>query len=81
LFILIPLAFLLNRYLVQGILHLDTLFETALFTLLVLPPPFIIPLYTSPELADKEKEYINNTLTMHTLISIIVFSLYFVINS
>lgn len=78
--ILIPLALILNIYVIRGLLQLAPLFETALFTLLILPPPFIIPLYTGSNLGIAEKQYINNVLTIHTIISVVVFIIYFVIN-
>ncbi len=58
--ILIPLVLIVNNYLIRGLLQLERSFEVALFTLLVLPPPFIIPLYTGPDLNTEEKQYINN---------------------
>jgi predicted permease len=78
--LLIPLALLLNVYLIRGILQLEPLFEAALFTLFILPPPFIIPLYIRPNLSD-EKRYINNVLTVHTVVSIAVYAVYFVVSS
>jgi malate permease and related proteins len=78
--ILIPLALLVNAYLVHGLLHLDKTFEAGLFTLLILPPPFIVPLYTRSDLGVQEKQYINNVLTLHTLISVAVFIIYFILN-
>jgi predicted permease len=78
--ILIPLALLVNALLIDGLLGLEPLFEAALFTLLVLPPPFIVPLYARPDLAVAEKQYINNTLTLHTVVSIGVYMVYFVMN-
>jgi predicted permease len=79
--ILIPLALFLNAYLLRGLLQLDKFFEIALFTLLILPPPFIIPLYARPDLDVEEKGYINNVLTVHTIISVGIFLVYFVVNS
>ncbi len=78
--ILLPLAFLLNHYLIRGALGLERGFEVALFTLLILPPPFIIPLYTRADLAKDEKRLINNTLMVYTVITIVIFSVYFVLN-
>ncbi len=78
--ILLPLALFLNVYLIHGLLHLEKLFEAALFTLLILPPPFIIPLYARSNLDIEEKQYINNTLTIHTIISVSIFIIYFVLN-
>jgi malate permease and related proteins len=78
--VLIPLALLLNVHLLRNLLQLDRLFEAALFTLLILPPPFIVPLYAPSNLGDEEKQYINNVLTIHTMISVTVFIIYFVMN-
>jgi len=77
--ILIPLALVLNVVLMRGLLDLEAEFEAALFTLLILPPPFIIPLYVRLDSAE-EKKYINNTLTFYTVISITIFTIYFMLN-
>jgi hypothetical protein len=78
--VLIPLALFLNVHLVRNFMQLDRLFEAGLFTLLILPPPFIVPLYAPSNLGDEEKQYINNVLTIHTMISVAVFITYFVMN-
>lgn len=78
--ILIPLVLIVNAFLIRGLLRLDTVFEAAMFTLLILPPPFIIPLYAGSNLNIEEKRYINNVLTIHTVISVIIFFVYFVMN-
>jgi predicted permease len=77
--ILLPLAFLLNTFLIRNVLGLGKAYETALFTLLVLPPPFIIPLFMRPEMLEEER-YVNNVLTLYTVVSIILFSAYFILN-
>jgi predicted permease len=75
--LLIPLALMLNHFLIRSSLGLEKIFETALFTLLILPPPFILPLYTRANLESEEKQYINNVLVLHTMISIGIFLVYF----
>jgi len=77
--ILLPLAFLLNTFLIRGLLDLPRAYEVALFTLLVLPPPFIIPLFMKPELLEEER-YVNNVLTLYTVVSIILFTAHFILN-
>jgi predicted permease len=79
LIILLPLAVLLSAILVARILDLNQYFQAAMFTLLILPPPFIIPLYMKPDLPD-EKRYVNNVLTVYTLVTILLFSVYFALN-
>jgi predicted permease len=78
--ILIPLALFLNVFLIRGLLQLERLFEVALFTLFILPPPFIVPLYVRQDIMADEKRYINNVLTIHTVISIAVYIVYLIAN-
>ncbi len=78
--IMIPLALVLNTYLIKNSLVLDKFFEIAIFTLLIMPPPFIVPLYASEKLETEEKRYINNVLTIHTVISVVIFLVYFILN-
>ncbi|NLX10709.1 MAG: hypothetical protein GXY36_13715 [Chloroflexi bacterium] len=77
--IVIPLALLLNAVLIRGLLGLGKPFEAGLFTLLILPPPFIIPLYMRPG-PSEERRYVNNTLTFHTVVSIVIYAVYFILN-
>lgn len=79
--IMIPLALVLNIYLIRNSLGLEKFFEIAMFTLLIMPPPFIIPLYASKTLDIEEKSYINNVLTVHTVISVVIFLVYFFLDS
>lgn len=78
--ILIPLALVLNIFLIRGLLQLERLFEVALFTLFILPPPFIVPLYVRQDITADEKRYINNVLTLHAVISIAVYIVYLIAN-
>ena len=41
----LALALLLNHFVVRAVLGLPPLVEAALFTLLILPPPFIVPIF------------------------------------
>ncbi len=78
--ILLPLAFLLSHFLIEGALGLERGFAIALFTILILPPPFIIPLYARADTPEDERRMINNTLMIYTIITIVLFSVYFVLN-
>jgi hypothetical protein len=77
--LLLPLALLLNVVLIRGLLGLEAPFEAALFTLLILPPPFIIPLYMRADAA-AERRAVNTTLTLYTAVSLAIFVVYFVFN-
>lgn len=77
--LLLPLAIILSAFVVQQLLGLNEYFQAAIFTLLILPPPFIIPLYMRPE-SSSEKRYVNNVLTIYTIFTILLFSTYFLLN-
>lgn len=72
--VLIILAFLINSIIINKMLGLDVIFQKALMTMFLLPPPFVIPLYMKDE--DKEdKVFISNTLALSTLFTILSFFL------
>lgn len=73
--IVLPLALILPPLLVGNLLDGNQYSQAALFTLLVLPPPFIIPLYMKPGLED-EQGYVNNVLSLYTLVSVMIFIVY-----
>lgn len=77
--VLLPVGAFLILGVVRGLLGLGRPFEAALFTLLVLPPPFIVPLYMPAGLED-EKRYVNNVLTLYTLVTVALFSLFLILN-
>ncbi len=74
--IVLALIFLINKFIIREFMGLPFAYEAALFTLFIAPPPFIIPLYMSDEDAD-EKGVINTTLTFYTIVSLILFVIYF----
>jgi len=77
--ILVPLALLLPVLLLDSLLDGSQYSQAALFTLLILPPPFIIPLYMKPDMPD-ERRYVNNVLSLYTVVSILLFVVYVMIN-
>jgi len=77
--ILIPLAIMINIVVLGNWLQLAPGFQIGLFTLMILPPPFIIPLYMRSGDED-ERIYVNNTLMVYTLASIVIFTIFFILN-
>lgn len=75
----IPAALLLNHFVIGGLLGLDKGFQAAFFTLLILPPPYILTLLMKQDLV-AEGHSVDNTLTLHTLVTIIVFIIYYAFN-
>ncbi len=77
--LIIPIIFLFNTYIIRDIFQLGQPFEIAVFTLFILPSPFIIPLFMKKGIT-KEREYINNVLAIQTIISVVIFSVYVILN-
>jgi len=70
------LAILLGDLVIVKIFGFDSGFKRALITLMILPPPFIMPLFIKTE-NQKEMQIVLNTLYLHTLVSLIVFTIIF----
>ena len=70
--ILLGIAFLLNTFLIDMALHLDKSFQLAVYTMFLLPPPFVIPIYMD-ESAEKQKPLVLNTISLHVLVSLAAF--------
>ena len=77
--ILVPLALLVNAFVVRRWLGLDAAFEAAVFTFFLLPPPYIVPLFI-PADRREERTYVNNVLSVYTAVSLAVFLVYFALN-
>lgn len=75
--LVIPFAFCVNVVLIRNILHLEKAFEIAVYTLFLLPSPFIIPLFMKEDMVI-EKEYINNILALQTLLTIAIFTVFLI---
>ena len=65
-------AFIIIRYLIAGLLRLDGSFQTALYMMFLLPPPFIIPLYIDKD-AEKDKNEILNVISIHIVLTLAAF--------
>lgn len=77
--VLLPIALLTGRVLIRGVLGLGPGFEAAIYTFLLLPPPYIVPLFMH---ADRhgERTYANNVLSVYTVVSLVLFIVYFMFN-
>lgn len=75
----IPLALALGAWFLGSLLDLGKPFQAGLFTLLILPPPFIIPLYMRGN-DEQGRRYVNNVLAVSTVASITVFTIYLFLN-
>ena len=77
--ILIPTALILGQVVLHGMLGLERGFEAGLFVMLILPPPFIVPLFMRAE-DREERRYVNNVLTVNTAFSLLAFGVYLAFN-
>lgn len=83
--ILVPLGLILGKLFIRDLLGLPQAFEAAFFTMLILPSPFIIPLFMPKSLPngqslENERRFVNNTLTLHTITSVAIFTVYVALN-
>ncbi len=72
--LMLAFAFLINAVLVTRVLQLDKGFELALFTMFILPPPFVIPVFMD-ENAVKEKSDIMNVISINIVLTLVAFLL------
>ena len=70
----VPLGVLLCVLVVGRVLHLDAVFQAAVMTMFILPPPFVIPLFMSSA-SEAERTYVVNTLSLATLVTLFAFAL------
>lgn len=70
--LLLSFALIINKYILSGLLHLDPIFQAALMTMFILPPPFIIPLYIS-DMDVENKSYVFNTLSLNTIVTLVLY--------
>jgi len=65
------LAYLLNTYVVERLFKLDEMYKMAVYTMFVLPPTFVIPVFIEGEC--EEKRFVLNFFSIHVIISVITF--------
>lgn len=68
---MLSIAYLLNQFVIVRWLGLDEIYQAALYTMFILPPPFIIPLYIIGEC--EHKKYVLDFISLHLIVSLIVF--------
>ncbi|TVR00381.1 MAG: hypothetical protein EA403_11635 [Spirochaetaceae bacterium] len=76
---LIPIAAFVVLVLVRRVFALPLPFERAVVTFLLLPPPYIIPLFM-PESAHNERDYVHSVLSLYTALTVVLFVVYVVLN-
>lgn len=72
LLVLLGLAFVINQVIISGILDLDSTYEIALYTLFMLPPPFVLPIFMDGK-KERDKQLILNTISIHIILTLVAF--------
>jgi predicted permease len=62
-------VFLAHRF----IMEIDSIMLYAFITFLILPPPFIIPIFL-PKSAVEQNRFLNNAIVLHTIISLVLYA-------
>lgn len=69
--LMLAIAYLLNTFVIVRWLGLDTIYQAALYTMFILPPPFIIPLSIIGEC--DHKQYVLDFISVHLVVSLLAF--------
>jgi malate permease and related proteins len=60
--------------LIDRVLQLDRGFQAAVMTMIILPPPFVIPLFI-PEADRLNRTFVVNTLSLATVVTLFAFAI------
>ena len=70
----VPLGLVFSLLVISSLLGLDPIYQAAVMTMAILPPPFVIPLFMKNASAE-ETAYVVNTLSLATLVTLGAFVL------
>jgi malate permease and related proteins len=70
----LPIGLLISVVLIDQVLQLDRGFQAAVLTMIILPPPFVIPLFI-PEADRSNRTYVVNTLSLATVVTLFAFAI------
>ena len=76
--LLLGIAYIINTFIIDRILHLDHTFKIALYTMFLLPPPFVIPIFMD-ERQEQSKQFILNTISVSIILSLIAYMILIII--
>lgn len=70
----LPIGLLINAVVIDRLLQLDRAFQAAVLTMIVLPPPFVIPLFIKAD-DPANRTFVVNTLSLATLVTLFAFAI------
>ncbi len=77
--IIVPAALVINHFVIGGLFGLGPPFQVAFFSLMILPPSFIIPVFLRTA-SDSDKAYVTNVLAVSTVVTLTIFAVYLAFN-
>jgi hypothetical protein len=72
LLIWVPAGLAFSLLVISALLELDPIYQAAVMTMAILPPPFVIPLFMK-NASSEETAYVVNTLSLATLVTLVAF--------
>jgi hypothetical protein len=73
LLIWVPIGLALSSLVIGRLLGLDPVFQAAMLTMVLLPPPFVIPIFMRQD-SGQDATYVVNTLTLATLVTLFAYA-------
>ncbi len=73
--VIVPMALLVNHFIIGGLFGLARPFQVAFFSLMILPPSFIIPVFLQSA-SESDKAYVTNVLAVSTVVTLVIFSIF-----
>jgi hypothetical protein len=70
----VPVGLLLSTLVVGRWLKLDPVYQAAVMTMVILPPPFVIPLFMS-DASEEDQTFVANSLSIATLATLFAFAI------
>lgn len=77
--LIVPMALLINHFVIAGWFGLAQPFQVAFFSLMILPPSYIIPVFMQTA-SDSDKAYVTNVLAVSAVVTLAIFSIYLGLN-
>lgn len=72
------LAVLINHFVIDRLLHLERIFQMAVYTIFLLPPPFIIPIFMD-KAKPEDRQFALSTISIHIVVTLIAFTLFILV--
>jgi len=70
--LMVMMAILLNTFVIGRFLQLGHTFQAALYTIFILPPPFVLPFYMRGA-KDEHRQMVLSTISVHIVISLLAY--------